>query len=214
MAEGSLMVAYLRKLGIAFHHECYEREDAFRASAHRLIDIRSVPALERFSFSYTGQTQSRGRTLQEKVSTALKNLRQRSLRGVDLDEVIITCAKQNWMKDDTPPEPIGFAKGSRMFGAHWLPNTTRGTNDYAHASVCIYLYDQHINPCIRRWLGMDRAANDRFALAELIQWVYRSRVRRRQPITLYLPSKRMRTLFFNWLDEQPSMKSLDRHLAA
>ena len=90
-----------------------------------------------------------------------------------------------------------------MFGAHWLPNTTRGTNDYAHASVCIYLYDQHINPCIRRWLGMmDQAANDLFASAELIQWVYRSRVRRGLPITLYLPSKRMRTLLLDWLRDE------------
>ncbi len=86
-----------------------------------------------------------------------------------------------------------------MFGAPWLPNTTRGTNDYAHASVCIYLYDQHINPCIRRWLGINQAANDPFALEELIQWVYRSRVSHGLPITLYLPSKRMRGLLETWL---------------
>lgn len=200
MAEGSLMVAYLQKLGIAFQHERYGREDAFRASAHQLIDIRPIPALERLSFSYTGQTETKGQEAREKqVATALKNLKQRNLVGVDLDEVLITCAKSNWQKDATPPKPTGFAKGSRMFGAHWLPNTTRGTNDYAHASVCIYLYDQHINPCVRRWLGVDQATNDRFALAELIQWVYRSRVRRGLPITLYLPSRRMRGLFHAWL---------------
>lgn len=204
MAEGSLMLAYLKKLGIAFHHERYADEAAFRASARQLIDIRSIPALERLSFSYTGQTETKGQAWREKlVSTSLKNLKQRSLAGVDLNEVIITCAKQNWEKDGALPKPIGFAKGSRMFGAHWLPNTTRGTNDYAHASVCIYLYDQHINPCIRRWLGMmDQAANHLFATAELIQWVYRSRVRRKLPITLYLPSKRMRGLLQQWLDGQ------------
>jgi hypothetical protein len=204
MAKGSLMLAYLKKLGIAFHHERYADEAAFRASARQLIDIRSIPALERLSFSYTGQTETKGHAGREKlVSTGLKNLKQRSLTGIDLDEVIITCAKQNWQKEGPPPKPTGFAIGSRMFGAHWLPNTTRGTNDYAHASVCIYLYDQHINPCIRRWLGMmDRAANDLFASAELIQWVYRSRVRRGLPITLYLPSNRMRALLLEWLERE------------
>jgi len=217
MAEGSLMLAYLKKLGIAFHHERYADEEAFRASARKLIDLRSIPGLDRkeFSFTYTGQTQSMGKTLQEKVANALKNLRQRSLRGVDLDQVIITCAKPNWQKDGTHPKPTGFAKGSRMFGAHWLPNTTRGTNDYVHASVCIYLYDQHINPCIRRWLGMDEVANDQFALAELIQWVYRSRVRRGQPITLYMPSKRMRGLLLTWLRrEAVTDSSVPQSLAA
>ena len=200
MAEGSLMLAYLRKLGIAFHHDCYADEVAFRASARQLIDIRPIPALERLSFSYTGQTETKGQACREKlVSTGLKNLKQRSLMGVDLNEVIITCAKQNWQQEGSPPKPKGFARGSRMFGAHWLPNTTRGTNDYAHASVCIYLYDQYINPCIRRWLGIDQPANDKFALAELIQWVYRSRVRRGLPIRLYLPSKRMRKLLLDWL---------------
>lgn len=204
MAEGSLMLAYLKKLGIAFHHERYAHEAAFRASARQLVDIRSIPALERLSFSYTGQTETKGQAWREKlVSTGLKNLKQRSLMGVDLNEVIITCAKQNWQQEGSHPKPKGFARGSRMFGANWLPNTTRGTNDYAHASVCIYLYDQHINPCIRRWLGMmDQAANDRFALAELIQWVYRSRVRRGDPITLYLPSNRMRTLLREWIESE------------
>jgi len=39
------------------------------------------------------------------------------------------------------------------------------------------------------------AVSDAYALTELIQWVWWSRVRRGEPITLYLPSPRMRRLF-------------------
>ena len=37
-------------------------------------------------------------------------------------------------------------------------------------------------------------------LSELIQWVWRRGVRKGQPLTLYLPSQRMRTLFCAWLN--------------
>jgi hypothetical protein len=40
---------------------------------------------------------------------------------------------------------------------------------------------------------------DACALSELIQWVWPSRVRKGEPITLYLPSPRMRRLFEEWL---------------
>jgi len=215
MAEGSLMLAYLRKIGVDFHHERSAEEDAFRASARRLIDVRTIPAIEGVPFSYSGQTESKGRKRRsELVGHALKNVKQRHMKGINMNDVIITCAKVNWFKSGTSNKATGFAIGSRMLDANWLPNTTRGTNDYAHASVCIYLYDQFINPFIRRWLCMERGADDRYALAELIQWVYRSRVRRGEPITLYLPSKRMRGLLYSWLEGGAIGGSYDVLLAA
>jgi hypothetical protein len=42
--------------------------------------------------------------------------------------------------------------------------------------------------------------DDQFALSQLVQWVWRSRIREDQPINLYLPSDRMRRLFTEWLD--------------
>ena len=67
----------------------------------------------------------------------------------------------------------------------------------------IYLYDQYINPYVARWLEDNtRAFDDAYALTELIQWVWRSRVRNGQPITLYLASPRMRQLMEKWLSDQ------------
>ena len=57
-----------------------------------------------------------------------------------------------------------------------------------------------MNPYVARWLEDNtRAFDDAYALTELIQWVWRSRVRNGQPITLYLPSLRMRQLIEEWL---------------
>jgi len=84
---------------------------------------------------------------------------------------------------------------------NWIANTTRGINDYAHCSHLIYLYDQHINPVVARWLNdKSRQFNDAYALTELIQWVWMSRIRKGEPITLYLPAPRMRSIFVDWLE--------------
>jgi hypothetical protein len=59
---------------------------------------------------------------------------------------------------------------------------------------------KHVNPMVARWLEDSTGAfNDAYALTELIQWVWRSRVRRAEPIILFLPSPRMQGLFEEWL---------------
>ena len=68
--------------------------------------------------------------------------------------------------------------------------------------------DQNINPVVARWLGdSSRAFRDAFALSELIQWVWRSRVRKGEPITLYLPSPMKRRLFEEWLCDVKNNKN-------
>ena len=43
---------------------------------------------------------------------------------------------------------------------------------------------------------------DMFALSELLQWIWRSCIRDGQPINLYIPSKRMRTLLKDYLESE------------
>ena len=130
------------------------------------------------------------------VVNALKNLRGRQLKDVPAEKILITCAKDGWYKSGDKTAAGPFASGSKLFqGVNWVAKVTRGTNDYAHCSHLIYLYGQHMNPYVARWLeDNSRAFDDAYALTELIQWVWRSRVRKEQPITLFLPSPRIRRL--------------------
>lgn len=41
--------------------------------------------------------------------------------------------------------------------------------------------------------------DDKYALSELVQLIFRSRLKDKEPINIYIPSKRMRTLLENWL---------------
>jgi hypothetical protein len=216
-SEGSMLLAYLRKLGLPYEvSNDNQLEEDFRAKAAKLITIEDIPALSKTNFSHTGQEKGMSSpSYAAKVAQSLKNLKERKLVGVDINNILLTSKKDAWIKaandnklhdedeDDTQTKnlkPGVFAKGSRMKDVNWIANTTRGTNDYMHCSHLIYLYDQNINPVLARWLGdSSQDFKDAYALSELIQWVWRSRIRKGEPITLYLPSPRMRRLFEEWL---------------
>jgi len=218
-SEGSMLLAYLRKLGLPYAvSNDNSSEEGFREKAAKLITIEDIPALSKTNFSHTGQVKGMSSSsYAAKVARSLKNLKERKLVGIDINNILLTSMKDAWIKaandnnrdakdgDETPKKnskPGVFAKGSRMKDVNWIANTTRGTNDYMHCSHLIYLYDQNINPVLARWLGdSTQAFKDAYALTELIQWVWRSRVRRGEPVTLYLPSPRMRRLFEEWLND-------------
>jgi hypothetical protein len=204
-SEGSVLSSYLKKLDIPVEvTNDNQREEAFRKKAAELITIKDITALSKLSLSHSGQLagMSKSNYCRTVVNT-LKNLRGRQLKDVPAENILITCAKDGWYKKGNVDVAGPFASRSKLFkGANWVPKITRGTNDYAHCSHLIYLYDQHMNPYVARWLeDNSRAFDDAYALTELIQWVWRSRVRKGQPITLYLPSPRMRRLMDEWLSD-------------
>ena len=202
-SEGSVLSSYLRKLDVPVEvANDNQREEAFRKKAAELITIKDIPALSKLSLSHSGQLDGMSKSNYcRTVVNALKNLRGRQLKDVPAENILITCAKEGWYKKGNDGVAGPFASGSKLFqGANWIGKITRGTNKYAHCSHLIYLYDQHMNPYVARWLEDNtKAFDDAYALTELIQWVWRSRVRKGQPITLYLPNPRMRRLMEQWL---------------
>lgn len=43
--------------------------------------------------------------------------------------------------------------------------------------------------------------DDEYALSTMVQWIWRSAIRNGEEIRLYVPSKRMRELLQNWIEE-------------
>lgn len=79
--------------------------------------------------------------------------------------------------------------------------TARATNDYADKSTCIYFANRYLNPMIKRFFTSKGIVvnEDLFALSELLQWLFRSRIRNGQKIFVYIPSRRMRELLQKYL---------------
>jgi hypothetical protein len=211
MSKGSMLCKYLDKEGIAYIVESsLVTNQLFVKKARELITLTNVtPAMAKMNFSYNKQIKAiASKTVSKQVQQGLKNLRSREFKGIPIRNVLITTIKDAWvLESKKAKETGGFSKGSRLQEANWISNTTRGTNDYIHCSHAIYLYDQNPNPSVMRWLGCanDKEFADQYALTELIQWLYRTRIRKGEPVELYLPSPRMRRVLLDWLDsyDQP-----------
>ena len=81
---------------------------------------------------------------------------------------------------------------------------TRATNEYKERVNCAYLVNRYPNTIINNFLVQKGITvdNDAYALSECLQWIWRSAIRDGNPINLYMPSKRMRTLLEQWLNDE------------
>lgn len=97
-------------------------------------------------------------------------------------------------------------KGKPMFDKYpcWLYASCRATNKYSFKWCLIHAYDRYPNAIVETYLqdyGVTPKRNV-FATSEICQWVWRSRIRKGEPIVLAIANKRMYTLFKDWLDEE------------
>lgn len=91
----------------------------------------------------------------------------------------------------------GYTKGFAHVGL-------RATNELRNKVNLAYMVNIYLNPYIAGFFtkhGVE-VDNDAYALSELVQWLFRSAIRDGQPVTLYIPSSRMRKLLQDWIDAQ------------
>lgn len=88
----------------------------------------------------------------------------------------------------------------RSYADAFLHLNARATNQYADRWALAYLFNRYMHPhedCFFTDRGI--AVNgDLLAVSDLLQWIWRSRIRNGQPIKLFLPSSRMRGLLKAW----------------
>jgi hypothetical protein len=211
--NGSYMAAYLRRHGVQWTQARYSDispEDAdmqFRARARELVTIDPVGRLGGLPLGYTAQKRMACSKSADEIRRAgqirgafrsigrtLKNA------GATADQMILTCIQAGWTARNG--QAGRFAAGTKLFSdAHWVANQTRGTNQYRHCSHVAYFWQQNPNANVARFLGCDdRKHADAYAVAEMIQFIWRSRVRDAKPVTVFMPCPKMRRLWSRWLD--------------
>lgn len=92
----------------------------------------------------------------------------------------------------------------RGYSRSFIPLNLRATNDYMDRHYLAYTVNLFMNPVIKKFFykqGVE-TNEDLYAISELLQWIWRSAIRNDEKIYLYLPSKRMRELFFKWLNNE------------
>lgn len=84
----------------------------------------------------------------------------------------------------------------------FLSYNIRSTNEYRDKTHLAYCANVYFNPYLKNYFldhGVE-VKEDKFALSEFIQWIWRSAIRDGKEIWIYIPSKRMRTLLQDWLN--------------
>lgn len=86
----------------------------------------------------------------------------------------------------------------------WLHSGCRATNKYSYKWYLAHCYDRHPNLSVETYLYEYGSPIDKnvFALSEMLQWIWRSRIRNGEPIVLAIPNMRMHNLFLDWLNEE------------
>ncbi len=202
--EGSLLSAYFKHFGFEVEVERFGKKPSEIKHLINIVynpDGRGKDSLNDIgekinSLSYTKITKDSD--LQVELGKKLSNYYKGSSRAL----ANINKAKQQdrlW----TAPKKVYKKIGGNAFKASWLASTVKATNDYSGRWALAYLIEKNMKPAMSVLLRKINAHVDEdiYALSELVQWVWRSRIRKDQSIYVYVPSKRMRDLLENWLDD-------------
>lgn len=92
--------------------------------------------------------------------------------------------------------------GGKGYARGFIPINAKATNKYIEKESLAYLANVFHQPVIKGFFD-ERGIpvyEEMFALSEMLQWIWRSQVRRGDRITVYVPSERMRGLLTEWLN--------------
>lgn len=83
----------------------------------------------------------------------------------------------------------------------FLACNSRATNKYKDRTTMAYMCNRFVQPSIKNFFTANGVEinEDRIALSELVQWIFRSSIREGKEVNLYIPSSRMRCLLKEWL---------------
>lgn len=193
--KGSLLKAYFDyyKIGYEYKEGNNENMRTAKDSIKKLLNI------------YKGKANDIGKSntafsknwLSNKTTKELESIREKGSNLIK--RVFKTTSKENaytTFKDfETKFKGKGYSKG-------FISVNSRATNDYDNKKTMLYFANRYLNPNVINFYNSRnvRVAEDVWALGELLQWVWRGCIRKGEPMNLYIPSKRMRTLLTDWLN--------------
>ncbi len=202
--KGSVMESFLKLKGIEVvdftEVELLKDTKQVMLEARELITLCSTTAtnaVKNYSMSSTWYSTTANKDQLKKLSSAIRSV----YRKVGKDDLLLTLPKDNASRESkrSVVHPNINLEGVFLYcGA-------RATNDYASKSVALHAYNRYVNLVVKSYLqdyGLELDAipdDDQFALSEMIQWIWRTRIRENRSIDLYILPKRMESLFKQWL---------------
>lgn len=166
-------------------------------------NLPSTNAVKNYGMTNTWYTTNGTKDQFKKLGGAIRSV----YRKVGKDNLLLTMPKDSTLKE------VKNKKNTRLvipkevnIDNVFLYCGARATNDYAHKATVLHAYNRFVNTVVKAYLqdyGTELDAipdDDQFALSEMVQWVWRTRIRNDQPIDVYILPIRMEKLLKDWLD--------------
>jgi hypothetical protein len=191
--KGCLLYPYFQMYNIPFDIKTNENEKLEKEKIKNLLNVYEGPANSR----YSGINSLSKNNIRKLSNPDINSLRQTTANIFDRN--FNTSSIENaftTFKDYTNSlKGKGYAKG-------YISLTSKGTNDYADKKSMAYLANFHYNSVIYNWIHSQNVEFDKeqWSLNEMIQWLWRGCIRKGEPMNVFMPSKRMRNLLKNWLN--------------
>lgn len=209
--RGSLLEAYLLQNNLKYKVDCWENKPS---SIKHLINIYEGPLNQESDdtlFHYSWYADSDNRDLARKL---LNNYFTNVNKCTSKDR-LWTCYTTSITSNGTLVEDINNEIGTLKYKKQWLAFNTKATNNYSDRHNVAYLVNLHYKPALRDLINKVHATKDEelkkgfikrneelYAINEMIQFIWRSAIRNDEIVNVFIPSKRMRTLLKNWLDDK------------
>lgn len=176
-------------------------EKLHRALKMPVDDLRLKYSSSMFSTSWYGSAQSGAIT---KLGNHIRGV-ARSM-DVNAEDLIYTLpsaiagkAGDKWIKNRPKVIKVKSFSPETCF----LHKGARATNNYAGKTAAIHAFNRYPHPAIKTYLQENGGivSDDNFALAEMIQWFFRTAIRipNGPKVKLHIVSPRMDRLFKDWL---------------
>ena len=188
--DGSYMCGFLKYHGFTYTTETFGKKGKDFKSLIQIVNDDKLNKIGDRITALSSSSQVNNRTYNEQLKKNLVNLFNHKHK-VPKEERLWCCYKGAF----NSIKGFGYTKNFLAVG-------TKATNNYAHTSVVAFTVNLFANPIIARHLQTKGITIDenKLALGEMIQWLYRSRIRKDESIVAYIPSKRMRELLIDWLN--------------
>lgn len=113
----------------------------------------------------------------------------------------INSGQQLWSVFKGKDDEVVKEVRSRKPGGQFLEFNSKAVNCYGDRAALAYCVNIFADPNMVQYLRHVGVPfdEDKYAVAQMIQWVWRSRIRNGQEIWIYIPSRRMRELFIGWM---------------
>lgn len=161
-----------------------------------IVDKRTMNAIGDPYYALAKNWFERRQYHNEDVIQLRKNMQNffKNITKSSKDDRLWTCFKDH--ADKLIPDNGSYAK-------NFLQMQARATNDFADCSNLAYMANRFVDPNVMKFFAARGCTvdQDRCALSDLLQWVWRSSIRNDKAINLYIPSRRMRDMLIDWMNQ-------------